>query len=65
MDVKFHSVPTEVQLRAENSDDVPKGTAGNPFIPMEVTAAINDEGLGLTMWWSEAEAEPEPEAMDE
>lgn len=61
MDIKFHPVPTEVELRGDGSEDLPKGTAGNPFCPMEVIATTNGDGLGLTSWWSGSD----PEAMDE
>ena len=56
-DIKFHPVPTEVQLRGDDGNDNSKGTEGNPFSPLEITASINGEGLGLTIWWSEGEAE--------
>lgn len=28
------------------------GTSAKPFAPMEVIGEINDDGLGLTMWWA-------------
>lgn len=56
-DVKFHPVPTEVELRGDGGDSIPKGTTENPFCPMEVIASTDGDGLGLTSWWSEAESE--------
>ena len=62
MEVKFNAVPTEVERQGDESNTIPRGTEGNPFVPMEVIASVtNDDeipGLGLTSWW-EGVGEPE------
>lgn len=63
MDIKFHAVPTEVELQPDEKKLNPKGTSGNPFSPMEIIASTSGIGLGLTAWWAESEAEAE--AMSE
>lgn len=51
----------------KDGEDSTVGTAENPFMPMEVLGDINEEGLGLAIWWAEDAAEEEPEdvAMEE
>ena len=67
MEVKFNAVPTEVERQGNESNTIPRGTEGNPFVPMEVTASVASHneipGLGLTSWWEgvgEAEMNEEP-----
>ena len=46
----------------KDAEDPSVGTAENPLMPMEVVGDINEEGLGLAIWWAEDAAEEGEEA---
>ena len=58
LEVQFHKPPTPLELHeaVESGTEDAVGTERNPFVPMRVVADINGDGLGLTSWWAQAEA---------
>ncbi|EIE27604.1 DNA-directed RNA polymerase II, 19 kDa polypeptide [Coccomyxa subellipsoidea C-169] len=55
--VKFRQAPNALQLRSasEPGGDM-LGTAANPFAPMQVVGAIDEDGLGVVSWWDQDDA---------
>ena len=49
-------------IAQNDGEDSSVGTAENPLMPMEVVGDINEEGLGLAIWWATDAAEEEEEA---
>jgi hypothetical protein len=45
-------------------DEQPEGTAARPYTPLEVTAEMCGDGLGLTSWWDAAGGDDGAEAAD-
>ncbi|CAL8463542.1 g3076 [Coccomyxa elongata] len=52
--VKFRKAPNAQQLRnaSEAGGDM-LGTAANPFAPMQIVGAVDEDGLGVVSWWEQ------------
>lgn len=57
--VLFNPLPPPPELQHGVAEEQKVGTGGNPYIPMEVEATTNEEGLGITMWWAQDDEEEE------
>lgn len=51
--LKFHAAPTMLEQQSEREADMPVlGTAENPYIPLEVIAKADGDGLGMVHWFA-------------
>lgn len=57
--VRFPKPPTALEMEKAGTDELVIGTEAKPFVPMEVLADINGDGLGMTAWWAPPEEEAE------
>ena len=50
--VKFHALPTALQQQEQRDrGEAVLCTAERPFVPMEVTARADGDGLGMVAWY--------------